>query len=144
MSTPEQQVDFLLTPPCERGAEPGCMEQSSLDPLEQFHAMLCDHSGVSVLEEGEGEDEDEEGLRERLQQLYNVVVHRQQTQREDMEEVRCEEVKGELHVCVHCACVCLCGVLCTCVCCVRYVLCGVAVYGLVFTILQRCPSSGSL
>lgn len=102
MSTPEQQIDFLLTPDYKGGAGQGCVEQSSLDELEQFHGMLCEHSGVSVLEEGEGEGEDEEGLQARLKQLYDVIVNQQQVQKDDTEVVREEEVKGELCMCVLC------------------------------------------
>ena len=95
MSTPEQQVDFLLTPPpCDGGAGQVGTEQSSLDDLQQFHDMLCDHCGVHVVNEGEEEGEEEEGLQGRLQELYDVLVKRQQTQQSDAEAVRREEDKG--------------------------------------------------
>ena len=106
MSTPEQQIDFLLTPHYEGGAGQGCVEQSSLDELEQFHSMLCEHSGVSVLEEDEGEGEDEEGLQARLKQLYDVLANRQQLQKDDTEVVCEDEVKGKLCClcCARCGC----------------------------------------
>ena len=105
MSTPEQQVDFLLTPlHCEGGVGQVGTEQSSLDDLQQFHDMLCEHSGVNVLEEGEEEGEEEEGLQGRLQELYDIVLKRQRTQESDTEVVRCEEVKGKYCMCRYVVC----------------------------------------
>ena len=120
MSTPEQQVDFLLTPEFVRGEGQEGVEQASLEELEQFHSMLCEHSGVSALEEGNGQGGDEEGLQARLRQLYDILLKQRRDRKDHTEALRSEEAKGvcaslSLSLCV-CVCVCACVRACVCAC----------------------------
>ena len=87
MSTPEQQMEFILTPREAKHSSSADKMDGVLKNLEVFHLELCRHSGVIALP---NEDvEDGEDLLEKLQHLYRLMSKNRQA-KEPTPEVKTE------------------------------------------------------